>query len=195
MDKKGKTSDPETNLRVLMKQESNSRCADCGAAKPRYASITLGIFLCNRCYGIHRSIGAHITRTKCVGLDNWSALEVQRMQSIGNAVAAAYWQQNVPSGYCIPSSISSNPVVEKWIRDKYERRLFCPAELPPPSVSNQQQHLPQLGPGNSSKNGIFSDDGWSPFITANSAGNLSVIEPSSSEEVWNPFGDVTQSNR
>lgn len=190
--KRHTADDPEAKLRELLKQESNSRCADCGAAKPRYASITLGIFICNRCYGIHRSIGTHITRTKCVGLDNWSAHDVQWMQSIGNAVAAAFWQKNLPNGYIIPTAEASDSVVEKWIRDKYERKLFCPVD----STTNQQQCSGYLGASHSSKEGNYQIDDWSPFISANSTGDWPASNPSSSMGVWDPFSsDASQSNR
>ncbi|OAE32559.1 hypothetical protein AXG93_2374s1020 [Marchantia polymorpha subsp. ruderalis] len=109
-------------------------CADCKASRPRYANITLGIWLCNRCYGIHRNVGAHVTRTKCVGLDSWSTQELHRMKSIGNERAASYWESQVPDGYIRPSPKSTNEEVEKWIRDKYEKKLYCPRDSPPPSV-------------------------------------------------------------
>ncbi|KAG6544477.1 hypothetical protein Mapa_014115 [Marchantia paleacea] len=109
-------------------------CADCKASRPRYASITLGIWLCNRCYGIHRNVGAHVTRTKCVGLDSWSPQELHRMKSIGNERAASYWENQVPDDYLRPSPKSTNEKVEKWIRDKYEKKLYCPRDSPPPSV-------------------------------------------------------------
>ncbi|BBN01442.1 hypothetical protein MPTK1_2g07400 [Marchantia polymorpha subsp. ruderalis] len=76
-------------------------CADCKASRPRYANITLGIWLCNHCYGIHRNVGAHVTRTKCVGLDSWSTQELHRMKSIGNERAASYWE-----GIFLPQNLS-----------------------------------------------------------------------------------------
>ncbi|KAH9287802.1 hypothetical protein KI387_031919, partial [Taxus chinensis] len=195
MDRKKDRVDPESKLRDLLKQDCNSKCADCGGAKPRYASISLGIFLCNRCYGIHRSIGTHITRTKCVALDNWSTHEVVLMTSIGNAVASAYWEKNVPSGYSKPTSYSPDAVVEKWIRDKYERKLYCSPGLPPPPVTKQQQNSDHLGVDNSSSEGQFLNDDWTPFITANVGASFSTPNPSDNTEVWNPFScDVIQSN-
>ena len=44
----------------------------------------------------------------------------------GNKRAARYWQRNVPPGYHIPDEADSVATVEKWIRDKYERKLFVP---------------------------------------------------------------------
>lgn len=82
----------DTILAGLAKQPGNDRCADCGGRFTRFASVTLGVFLCNRCYGLHRKVGAHITRTKCIGLDAWSAEEVEKMRDIGNVRANAYWE-------------------------------------------------------------------------------------------------------
>ncbi|EFJ10602.1 hypothetical protein SELMODRAFT_426921 [Selaginella moellendorffii] len=124
----------DSHLKALMAWPENQKCADCGASKPRFASITLAVFLCNRCYGIHRGVGAHITRTKCVGLDRWGPEEVHRMKCIGNAVASAYWEQRLPQGIQRPSPESPDSEVERWIRDKYEKRLFCPPDLPPPEA-------------------------------------------------------------
>ena len=81
----------QRRLQALSQQPGNDVCADCGAKHARFASVTLGVFLCNRCYGIHRSVGAHITRTKCIGLDAWSEAEVKKMEEIGNFRAAKFW--------------------------------------------------------------------------------------------------------
>ncbi len=37
----------------------------------QYASCTIGVFLCETCAGIHRSLGAHLSRIKSLKLDNW----------------------------------------------------------------------------------------------------------------------------
>ena len=65
------------DIASLVKQPDNASCADCGATRTvRFVSVTIGTFICNRCYGIHRSIGAHITRGKCIGVDLWLPAEV-----------------------------------------------------------------------------------------------------------------------
>lgn len=124
---------------ALIQQPENGACADCAARlRPRSAflSITLGVWLCNRCYGIHRSVGAHITRTKCVGLDAFSRDEVRFMAAHGNRRAAMRYEAAVPPGTARPSAASSDGEVEAWIREKYERRAFCREEgrpaAPPP---------------------------------------------------------------
>lgn len=105
---------------------SGSTCADCSAglrARAAFCSITLGTFLCNRCYGIHRAIGTHVTRTKCVGLDAFSPSEVAFLRAHGNARAEATYAARAPQG-ARPGPASSNVEVERWIRDKYELRKY-----------------------------------------------------------------------
>ena len=43
----------------------------------------IGSFLCNRCFGLHRAVGAHVTRVKCIGLDAWHPDEVELLK-VGN---------------------------------------------------------------------------------------------------------------
>ena len=51
--------------------------------------------------------------------------------------------ENVPTDYVRPTGDSQDFVVEKWIRDKYERKLFCPADTEPPTI-HAQVHLVNL---------------------------------------------------
>ncbi len=76
---------------------------------PRWASWNLGIFICiryeslvalaegtsheelttcnNRCSGIHRGMGTHISRVKSVDLDSWTDEQLQSMLRWGNSRA------------------------------------------------------------------------------------------------------------
>ena len=110
---------------VLVKQPGNSACADCGATRTvRFVSVTLGTFICNRCYGLHRSIGAHVTRGKCIGLDAWLPAEVDKLRTVGNANAKQIFEAAVPQSVSPPAAESSDKEVEKWIRNKYEHRAY-----------------------------------------------------------------------
>lgn len=46
-------------------------------ADPEWASINLGMFVCIDCSGIHRSLGAHVSKVKSIRLDDWSMENVQ----------------------------------------------------------------------------------------------------------------------
>ena len=44
---------------------------------PRWASWNLGIFICVRCAGIHRSLGATVSKVRSVNLDAWTHEQLQ----------------------------------------------------------------------------------------------------------------------
>ena len=51
----------------------NALCADCGAPRPTWCSINLGITLCIECSGIHRSMGVHVSKVRSLTLDKMTA--------------------------------------------------------------------------------------------------------------------------
>jgi Arf-GAP/coiled-coil/ANK repeat/PH domain-containing protein len=63
----------------------NSECADCGAANPDWASVSLGVLMCLQCSGHHRSLGVHISRVRSLQLDVWEDSTMELMMSLGNA--------------------------------------------------------------------------------------------------------------
>lgn len=54
---------------------------------PRWASWSIGVFICIRCSGIHRGMGTHISRVKSVDLDAWTDEQLQNVLKWGNARA------------------------------------------------------------------------------------------------------------
>jgi len=126
-------------LENLLKDPSNKKCADCGAAVPRWASASLGVFVCMRCAGIHRNIGVHITFVRSVTLDKWNEQQVQTMTDMGNARAESIYEAKIPVGYPRPNP-NDSAAIEKWIRDKYERKRF----MGDPSSPAQPKQQPAL---------------------------------------------------
>lgn len=115
-------------LDQMLQDENNKKCADCWARNPRWASWNLGVFLCIRCAGIHRNLGVHISKVKSVGLDSWTEEQISSMQSMGNASAAAKYEANLPENLRFSRPESDN-TLEKFIRDKYERKLYLDKNL------------------------------------------------------------------
>lgn len=70
---------------------------------PDWASYNIGIFVCKRCAGVHRSMGAHISKVKHLKLDRWEDSQVNRMREVGNAAARLHYEERVPSCYRKPS--------------------------------------------------------------------------------------------
>lgn len=111
-------------LAELLKQPENKECADCGARGPKWASWSIGIFLCINCAGIHRNLGTHISKVKSVTLDKWNEDQVDNMRNTGNARAKLIYEANIPSHYTRPREGASAHALESWIRAKYEKRQF-----------------------------------------------------------------------
>uniref|UniRef100_A0A8C9Y7V5 ArfGAP with dual PH domains 2 n=1 Tax=Sander lucioperca TaxID=283035 RepID=A0A8C9Y7V5_SANLU len=108
-------------LLELLKRPDNSRCADCGAPDPDWASYKLGVFVCLTCSGIHRSLSS---RVKSIKLDFWEDELVEFMKSNGNASARALYEKAVPAYYYRPQENDCVVLREQWIRAKYERTEF-----------------------------------------------------------------------
>ncbi|KAJ1469425.1 hypothetical protein T484DRAFT_1642836 [Baffinella frigidus] len=117
----------DPRLKALLALPENKRCADCWGQQPRFASVTHGVFLCNRCFGVHRGMGVHISRTRSVQLDQWNDEQISAMARGGNAAHALVWESGMPEGARPPSDVP-DAQRETFVRAKYERR--CPHPTP-----------------------------------------------------------------
>ncbi|KAM6215763.1 arf-GAP with GTPase, ANK repeat and PH domain-containing protein 3 isoform 3-T3 [Rhynchocyon petersi] len=117
----------------------NSFCIDCDAPNPDWASLNLGALMCIECSGIHRHLGAHLSRVRSLDLDDWPPELLAVMTAMGNALANSVWEGSL-EGYTKPGPEACREEKERWIRAKYEQKLFL-APLPGSDVPLGQQLL------------------------------------------------------
>uniref|UniRef100_A0AAY5F2V9 Small monomeric GTPase n=1 Tax=Electrophorus electricus TaxID=8005 RepID=A0AAY5F2V9_ELEEL len=110
-------------LQSVRSVRGNSRCVDCEAQNPDWASLNLGALICIECSGIHRNLGTHLSRVRSLDLDEWPLELIKVMTSIGNELANSVWEANA-QGRLKPTPDATREERERWIRAKYEQKLF-----------------------------------------------------------------------
>ncbi|XP_075923939.1 arf-GAP with Rho-GAP domain, ANK repeat and PH domain-containing protein 1-like isoform X2 [Petromyzon marinus] len=106
---------------------ANRLCADCGAAKPAWASINLCVVICKLCAGQHRALGPNISKVRSLKMDKkiWTDDLIELFVQIGNERVNEFWAANVPPSEEIdPASMPNERrefVVAKYRSGKYRR--------------------------------------------------------------------------
>ncbi|CAK8531128.1 unnamed protein product [Lathyrus sativus] len=126
----GRPTSGRRRLKDLLIQKDNRICADCNAPDPKWASANIGVFICLKCCGVHRSLGTHISKVLSVTLDEWSDDEVDAMIEVGgNASANSIYEAYFPEGYTKPGPDASHEQRSKFIRSKYDLQEFLKPSL------------------------------------------------------------------
>ena len=124
-------------LSALLRDPGNSTCADCHSqSHPRWASWSLGVFVCIKCAGVHRSLGTHISKVKSVDLDTWQEEHLRALVRMGNNERAnGYYEgaMDATARTALPRTLLDAGRLQQFIRSKYETRKWVRegAELPP----------------------------------------------------------------
>mmetsp|Transcript_4000 Transcript_4000/g.6057 ORF Transcript_4000/g.6057 Transcript_4000/m.6057 type:complete len:275 (+) Transcript_4000:24-848(+) len=124
--------DAQKKLNEILNKPGNRVCADCDTRNPRWASINLGVFICIRCSGHHRNLGVHISKIKSVTLDKWTPEMLNIFDKLDNEKANAYWESKKPSNVQKPSESTPSYSIERFLREKYERKSWAPQGVTDP---------------------------------------------------------------
>ncbi|XP_053769212.1 arf-GAP with Rho-GAP domain, ANK repeat and PH domain-containing protein 3 isoform X2 [Desmodus rotundus] len=177
----------------IWSNRSNLHCADCGASRPDWAAVNLGVVICKQCAGQHRALGSGISKVQSLKLDTsvWSNEIVQLFIVLGNDRANRFWAGTLPPGERLHPEATPGPRGE-FISRKYRLGLF---RKPHPQYPDHSQLLQALcaavaGP-NLLKNmtqllcvdASEGEEPWSP--TAVDGSFPSLLPPDSSLGVYN----------
>ncbi|KAG7193024.1 uncharacterized protein KQ657_001139 [Scheffersomyces spartinae] len=165
-------------LKQLLRETPNRTCADCKTSQhPRWASWSLGCFICIRCSGIHRGMGTHISKVKSVDLDTWKDDEVENMIRWGNQKSNQFWEAKLPDGY-----IPDLSKIENFIKTKYDMKKWAASsKLPDPLTLGKASSSRGANPGSANSNinsskpastNLLDDDEEFGDFSANSSGSI-----------------------
>ena len=110
-------------INKLLKKPENKLCADCKNSPPSWASINLGVLICIKCSGVHRELGAHISKIKSVNLDIWTSDILEKFKKIDNKISNDYWEHNLRQNEFNQIKNDPNKIME-FIRNKYEYKKY-----------------------------------------------------------------------
>lgn len=152
-------------LTALLRDPGNSMCADCKSqSHPRWASWSLGVFICIKCAGVHRSLGTHVSKVKSVDLDTWKEEHLKMLIKMqNNLIANLYYESNLDND--IKKNLSKDLLdsnkLQNFIKNKYEYKKWIGDSIPASSETTKENLLlddSTTTPVTKSNESLLSDD-------------------------------------
>ncbi|BBN06701.1 stromal membrane-associated protein [Marchantia polymorpha subsp. ruderalis] len=170
-------------LKELLSHPDNQLCADCRAPHPKWASTNIGVFICIKCSGVHRSLGVDISRVISLTLDTWTDDQVELMLAVGgNDAANATYEAYAPHNSRPPSNASVQQRSD-WIRRKYEDQEFLTPSLRiGSSVTMKHSRLSSIDSNSSETNTHSDDSSLNPKPPTSHSGKPKLTESNSNRQ-------------
>ena len=124
----------QTEIEQIYAVPGNKQCADCvraalgpdgNEARPAWASTNLLVTLSPQAAGVHRSMGAHVSKVLSLTLDEWTKDGFLRMLTGGNQEVNKMLECHEASAALKPDlQREGDPSLEAYIRSKYVAHSF-----------------------------------------------------------------------
>ena len=101
----------------------NNRCADCNSINPSWASVNIGVLICQRCCIFHRKMGVHISRVKSITLDYWNKKYINHLKQNGNEKINKIYEYKLDKQFK-PNTATLEYDLYEFIKNKYEHKLY-----------------------------------------------------------------------
>jgi len=133
------TPEVQLLLTASLQHPDNQVCADCTARQPMWAVRNIGIWICIKCSGVHRSMGTDISVVRSAKMDAWDRETVRNMRT--NVLVNEDLEFHVPLEFLKPNEFTLRGNREKYIQAKYRDRLFEAKgrEKQPPVLANDAE--------------------------------------------------------
>lgn len=114
----------QDEVEELLCRPENALCADCSAPGPEWCSVNIGLFVCIECSGVHRRLGAHISKVRSTTLDLLLPEHIAQLRTWGNVKANDVWEALPIADGARPTPHAASDARSAFIHDKYKNRRY-----------------------------------------------------------------------
>ncbi|KAL4091738.1 hypothetical protein QTP88_026384 [Uroleucon formosanum] len=127
---------------MSVKYKNYDACADCSAPDSDWIVVNRGLYICDECCSIHRSLGRHISQIKSLSAD-WNPITLNMVRTLHQANVNTLWEHALSDNKNYrkkPTPKDPLSLKEDFIRAKHRQQSFILKSSDTREDLNQQLH-------------------------------------------------------